>query len=73
MKKQSIAKIVTLTLTTVLALGALTGCGAPKEEASGAAASSAAEEKGTITVAASPTPHAEILAKAAEILAALSE
>ncbi len=27
------------------------------------------EEKGTITVAASPTPHAEILAKAAEILA----
>ncbi len=37
-------------------------------ESSGAAAQ-APEEKGTITVAASTTPHAEILAKAAEILA----
>ena len=37
--------------------------------AAGAAESAAAESKGTITVAASPTPHAEILAQAAEILA----
>ena len=39
----------------------------------GAAANAAAttpEPKGTITVAASPTPHAEILAKAAELLSA---
>jgi len=33
-------------------------------------ASAEVEEKGTISVAASPTPHAEILAKAAEILKA---
>lgn len=33
-------------------------------------AAPAAESKGTITVAASPTPHAEILAKAKELLAA---
>ena len=40
-------------------------------ELAGAATEEAAEveDKGTITVAASPTPHAEILAKAAEILA----
>ncbi len=35
----------------------------------GAAAAVEVTEKGTITVAASPVPHAEILAKAAEILA----
>ena len=34
-----------------------------------AAATETVEEKGTITVAASPTPHAEILAQAADILA----
>jgi len=34
-----------------------------------AAASEATESKGTITVAASPTPHAEILAQAAKLLA----
>ena len=37
--------------------------------AAGAAASEPAASKGTITVAASPVPHAEILAQAAEILA----
>ncbi len=41
--------------------------GAVSEEAE---ADPEAEEKGTITVAASPTPHAEILAEAAKILAA---
>ena len=39
--------------------GGVTEAGAPTE----------VEEKGTITVAASPTPHAEILAEAAKILA----
>ena len=48
-------KIIALTLALVLVLG-LTACGA------------AADDK-TITVAASPTPHAEILAVAAEVLA----
>ena len=44
---------------------------APAEDASTEeAASDAVESKGTITVAASPTPHAEILAQAAPILAA---
>lgn len=36
----------------------------------GAAAAAPTESKGTITVAASPTPHAEILAQAAKLLAA---
>ena len=40
-------------------------CGA----AAGAEAAETVEPKGTITVAASPTPHAEILAEAAKILA----
>jgi D-methionine transport system substrate-binding protein len=40
-------------------VGLLAGCGSSSDSA----------DKGTITVAASPTPHAEILAKAAEILA----
>lgn len=38
-------------------------------EGSVAAASETTESKGTITVAASPTPHAEILAQAAKLLA----
>ena len=58
-------KIVALLLTATLAASVLTGCGnaAP-------AAGSAAESKGVIKVAASPTPHAEILAKAKDALAA---
>ena len=67
-------KILSLVLTTALLGGILTGCG-------GSAADSAANaqggeapventaSKGTITVAASPTPHAEILAQAKTILA----
>ena len=58
-------KIVALLLTATLVASVLTGCGnaAP-------AAGSAAESKGVIKVAASPTPHAEILAKAKDALAA---
>lgn len=44
---------------TLVVEGGVTEAGAPTE----------VEEKGTITVAASPTPHAEILAEAAKILA----
>lgn len=50
-------KLLALSLSLVVALGVLSGCGS-KEEASG----------GTIKVAASATPHAEILEQAAPIL-----
>ena len=68
-------KVLALTLALVLSLS-LAACASksaaenvekvPAEEA----ASDTVEQKGTITVAASPTPHAEILAQAAPILAA---
>lgn len=57
MKKRFIAVL----LTTALTLGVLTGCG------NNSAASN--ESKGTITIAASSTPHAEILEEAKTILA----
>ena len=69
MKNQTTKRIVSTVLAALLAGSILAGCGAKTETAAPAAAS-AAEEKGTITVAASPTPHAEILAKVAEVLAA---
>ena len=50
-------KTIAVVLTLVLCLGVLAGCGSKK-----------AEDK-TITVAASPTPHAEILKVAADVLA----
>ena len=68
-------KVLALTLALVLSLS-FAACASksaaenvekvPAEEA----ASDTVEQKGTITVAASPTPHAEILAQAAPILAA---
>lgn len=54
-------KLLALSLSLVVALGVLSGCGS-KEEASSAGG------KGTIKVAASATPHAEILEQAAPIL-----
>lgn len=63
-------KVLAVLLTGVLAAGVLAGCGkaaeapaAPAEEAATVA------EKGTITIAASATPHAEILDVAKPILA----
>ena len=50
-------KTIAIVLTIILCFGLLAGCG-----------KSAADDK-TITVAASPTPHAEILAVAKEVLA----
>ena len=50
-------KTIAIVLSLILCLGLLAGCG-----------KSAADDK-TITVAASPTPHAEILAVAKEVLA----
>lgn len=81
MKKKWIAGL----LSTALVLGVLTGCGSDAadtsaeigDEASGETGADAAgtdetaatEEKGTITIAASSTPHAEILEEAKTILA----
>ena len=72
MKNQKIKSIVAVVLATVVAGGVLAGCGNKAGESAAPAATSAssAGEKGVITVAASPTPHAEILGKVAEILAA---
>ena len=49
-------KTIAIILTLVLCVGLLAGCGGKKDDK-------------TITVAASPTPHAEILAVAKEELA----
>lgn len=81
MKKRVLSSI----LAGVLAVGVLAGCGSSKttedttttgnnketvsEEQTEEAASDSIEEKGTITVAASATPHAEILEEAKKILA----
>lgn len=76
MKKKFIAGI----LTAALALGTLTACGDSGAAANAESTENGAEEaapsdvvqaetKGTITVAASATPHAEILERAKPILA----
>lgn len=64
-------RILSLIFAGILAVGALTGCtGSSDSETTDneSAASDTVEEKGTITVAASATPHAEILEQAKEIL-----
>ncbi len=74
MKKQFIAAVIGAALTA----GVLAGCGSSTETKTSAAAdtsseaasdTSAAASLGTITVAASQTPHSEILAQAKPILA----
>ncbi|MEG0779784.1 MAG: MetQ/NlpA family ABC transporter substrate-binding protein [Oscillospiraceae bacterium] len=63
-------KFITIALTLTLALTLLAGCGAkPAAPADGADAAKPAGELTTITVGASITPHAEILAVAKDILA----
>lgn len=66
MKKKWIAGL----LGTVLALGVLTDCGSDTAAGAGAdtAGENGAQTKGTITIAASSTPHAEILEEAKKIL-----
>ena len=76
-------KFLSLLLTVAVVLGVLSGCGSKEESASEAAKSvetesieteseavEPVEAKGTITVAASATPHAEILEQAKPLLAA---
>jgi len=58
MKKNLLKRITALSVATITAFGLLTGCGSD----------SSASKGGVITIAASPTPHAEILTKAAELL-----
>ncbi len=81
MKKNLIKKLVSVFAVTTLAGSLLTGCGeaqtasaaaTPAADASSQEADNTVAEdefKGTITVAASQTPHSEILAEAAKILA----
>ncbi|MBO7096360.1 MAG: metal ABC transporter substrate-binding protein [Lachnospiraceae bacterium] len=84
MKKNLIKKLVSLVAATTLAGSLLAGCGNNSQPAdasnqpasdvqtqtddSNATADAAVEAKGVITVAASQTPHSEILAEAAKIL-----
>ena len=70
-------KFISIALTAILAAGTLAGCGgAPAASTAGGASSAAPASaadtssqesttaaKGTITIGASPTPHAEILNK----------
>lgn len=77
MKKELLRKIIGLSLASVLAAGALVGCGS-KEAAADTSADTAADTSASaeeasanlepITVAASATPHAEILEQAKEAL-----
>lgn len=62
-------KFVTIALTAALSVGLLAGCGGGNSDADKNADANAEADK-VITVAASPSPHAEILAVAKEVLAA---
>ena len=62
-KKKSGLALVVVALAAVLAFG-LVGCGGSNASSSSAADSGAASDDKVITVAASPTPHAEILNEA---------
>ena len=80
MKKNFLTKLTSLSLTTIVAASALVGCGGSSSDTTGSAdstatepteaASSESQELETITVAASATPHAEILEAAKEALKA---
>lgn len=81
MKKSIFQKLTTLTVSLIMT-GTLVACGSSTGSSSGTAASTAASDSAqvpgnlnipagngaTITIAASPTPHAEILAEATKIL-----
>lgn len=61
-------RVLTGILAGVLSISVFAGCGAKQDNENGADNASK-QEKGTITVAASATPHAEILEQAKSILA----
>lgn len=60
-------KLLSLALATILTAGLVTGCGS-SASSSDQSSSQDNKQKKTITVAASQTPHSEILAEAAKIL-----
>ena len=60
-------KLLSLALATILIAGLVTGCGS-SASSSNQSSSQDNTQKKTITVAASQTPHSEILAEAAKIL-----
>ena len=73
-------RLLSLTLAGILAIGAFTGCGSSGSDTKDTKEAKSTQEgskeedtkagdKGTITVAASATPHAEILEQAKKILA----
>ena len=72
MKKKDLATV----LAAVLTVGALAGCGSKSDDTTKnnapdtQTADASTDSKGTIKVAASPTPHAEILNEAKKLLAA---
>ena len=71
--KKNLSKVASLSLASIITAGALVGCGSAAETNTGATgeSSTATEnttELETITVAASATPHAEILEAAKEAL-----
>lgn len=63
-------KFVTIALAAALSVGLLAGCGNGSNDANSNADANADAEDKVITVAASPSPHAEILAVAGEVLKA---
>lgn len=69
-------KVLATVLATVLTVGALAGCGSKSDDTTKnnapdtQTADASTDSKGTIKVAASPTPHAEILNEAKKLLAA---
>ena len=69
MKKNYITKIASLSLASIVAAGALVGCGGSTDTAKTENSTESSEELKTITVAASATPHAEILEQAKPLLA----
>ncbi len=71
--KKNISKVASLSLASIITAGALVGCGSAADSSTGAnsESSTATEKTGeleTITVAASATPHAEILEAAKDAL-----
>lgn len=69
-------KVLAAVLAAVLTVGALAGCGSKSDDTTKnnapdtQTADASTDSKGTIKVAASPTPHAEILNEAKKLLAA---
>ncbi len=71
--KKNLSKVVSLSLASIITAGALVGCGSAAEtntDATGESSTATEDTKEleTITVAASATPHAEILEAAKEAL-----